>query len=455
MTFLSKIITFLMLPLYTGFLTTEEYGVISMITTTSELVVPVLTVCAHEGLFRFMYDVEVSKADAWKVATYLFWRGILLCVIGITILGFFKIIQMEYLIYFFSFSVVSGFFQLLSFYYRGLNRTNIMLETNVACAFFNCLFSIVLIVKYRLGLEGYFISQILGYIVSIIWGCFRVKLKGIIYIQVDKEIRKKIQKYSIPLIVTSIGWWIGNFIDRYVVTYFLGTSANGIYSVSYKIPTIISLLAMIMNRAWTLSVLNQNELQSSEKFMSKLYEMYNSVLILGSAFIILINIPLAKILYANKFYEAWKYTGPLVLSATFITLSNFYDAIFLKEKDTKSTAIVSVIVAVSNAILSLLLVQISGIMGVAIGTLISNIAGYIIKIKKSRIYIQLDVSYIKHGILYVVLIIQVIIGLQEWNRINDFLSAVIFGGLCISLKNYIFIILNEMKTIVKKAVGVL
>ena len=45
--------------------------------------------------------------------------------------------------------------------------------------------------------------------------------------------------YSIPLIFNGVAWWMNNSIDKYFVTVICGAAQNGIYAVSYKIPTII------------------------------------------------------------------------------------------------------------------------------------------------------------------------------------------------------------------------
>lgn len=52
-------------------------------------------------------------------------------------------------------------------------------------------------------------------------------------------------RYCIPLIPAAIFWWIMGVSDRYMVNWFLGSDANGIYSVAYKIPTILTILAAV------------------------------------------------------------------------------------------------------------------------------------------------------------------------------------------------------------------
>ena len=54
---------------------------------------------------------------------------------------------------------------------------------------------------------------------------------------------------SVVLIPNTFMWWIMNSSDRVMVTYMIGAAANGIYAVSYKLPTLVSTLTGIFNQA--------------------------------------------------------------------------------------------------------------------------------------------------------------------------------------------------------------
>ena len=56
--------------------------------------------------------------------------------------------------------------------------------------------------------------------------------------ELDKNVQHEMKKYSIPLIFNGVAWWVNNSIDKYFVTAICGVAINGIYAVSYKIPTM-------------------------------------------------------------------------------------------------------------------------------------------------------------------------------------------------------------------------
>ena len=54
----------------------------------------------------------------------------------------------------------------------------------------------------------------------------------------------------------SISWWVSNSSDRYIMNIFRGLSELGIYSVSYKIPSIMATISGIMVSAWEMSAVD-------------------------------------------------------------------------------------------------------------------------------------------------------------------------------------------------------
>ena len=59
----SKILVFLLIPLYTSVLTAEEYGIADLITNTVNVLYPLLTLCIMEATLRFAFDSGTSKEE--------------------------------------------------------------------------------------------------------------------------------------------------------------------------------------------------------------------------------------------------------------------------------------------------------------------------------------------------------------------------------------------------------
>lgn len=67
---------------------------------------------------------------------------------------------------------------------------------------------------------------------------------------IDKNTIRMLLKYSVPLIPNSLMWWIMSAGDKYIINYFLGDGANGLYSLSSKVPQIINMIYSLFIQAW-------------------------------------------------------------------------------------------------------------------------------------------------------------------------------------------------------------
>ena len=68
-TFTSKVLVFLLMPLYTVLLSTEEFGIADIITQTANLIIPLAAVGICDGLFRFALDAKGESGDEKRVFT--------------------------------------------------------------------------------------------------------------------------------------------------------------------------------------------------------------------------------------------------------------------------------------------------------------------------------------------------------------------------------------------------
>ncbi len=63
----SKILAFLLIPLYTSVLSTEQYGVFDLAQTTVSLCIPILSINISGAALRFALDKDKDKKDVFSV----------------------------------------------------------------------------------------------------------------------------------------------------------------------------------------------------------------------------------------------------------------------------------------------------------------------------------------------------------------------------------------------------
>lgn len=405
-----KILSFLLVPLYTNCLSTSDYGIGDLITTTASLLLPIITLCISSATLRFAFDKDFSHEEVFTNSLYITFKGYVFFILAIFVLVSFQIINLPktYLVSIAILILANGIYDLLTCFARGIDSVGMIVEMSIITTAFSCGLNIVLLLCFNMGLVGYLFANCGGILVSDIWGILRLRAWKFVDLRsLSKPKRKILAKYSIPLIFNKIGWWINSSSDRYIVIGILGSAANGIYTVSYKIPTILTACSDVFAQAWQLSAIREIDSEDSSHFISEMYNSYNAFLVACCSILIILNIPIANFLYAKDFNAAWRFVPPLLISFVFGGLSGFFGSIFVAAKDTKIFTVSTLVGGVINVLLNCVLVSImNSAMGAALATMISNVAIWLIRYCRSKKYVNLSVSITQHFVMYFILVIQ-------------------------------------------------
>lgn len=198
-------------------------------------------------------------------------------------------------------------------------------------------------------------------------------------IKINKQYEREMLAYSIPLILGTVGWWCNNASDRYVVTYMCGMAANGIYSVAYKIPSILTTIQQIFLQAWQISAVKEYQEKDSSIFYGETLRFINLAMCLLCMLLIFLTRPLARILYAKDFYDAWNYVPFLLISGVLNAASGVLGPILNADKNSKSLGMSSLLGALVNIVLNFGLIYAIGVQGAAVATAISSFVIYYVR----------------------------------------------------------------------------
>ena len=408
----TKLLSFFLVPLYTYVLSTTEYGTYDLINTTVSLLVPILALNIADSALRFPLDKDVDRQQVFSICCLHILFSILVCVILLGInyyIDFIAIINeypLLFLLLFISYAI-SG---LLNNFVRGIDKVKEVAISGVLCTAIMIFLNLLFLLPLRMGLLGFFLATIIGSFCQSIY--LFVIIKGWIYlkfINIDKNLHHDMVNYSRPLILNNISWWVNGVSNRYIISWLCSIAENGIFSVSYKIPSILVMFQGIFSQAWTMSAVHGYDKEDSNGFFARMYQSYNICMVLVCSLLILFSRIIAKFLYANDFYNAWKYVPFLLIASVFGALSGYIGGIYAATKDTKIFAKTSVIGAVVNLLITLVLVWKIGVLGAAIASPISYGIIWYLRIKSIKKYINMKLHIFKDMIGYVILCIQTLL----------------------------------------------
>lgn len=372
----TQLLSFFLLPLYTSFLITKDYGFVDLITTYVTLIVPIITLELEMSVFRYLVDARKSKENTKKVLSnnfFILLVSLLLFSAAYLIVTCFWKFDFRYLILLdIIICTFSGNFLQVT---RGLGRT---LDYAISCIITGVstiLFNILLIVVFRFGAFGMILSMALANGFGALYLFIRLKLyKQIDFKRKDTKLMKEMFHYSIPLVPNSVSWWIVNVSDRTIITAVLGAAANGIYAISNKFPTILSSLLGIFNLSWSESAALHIDSPDRDSFFSDISNTVTKLFTsLGVGMIACMPF-VFPILINSQYSQAYNYIPILILGAVFNVIICLYSAVYIAKKMTKQVAATSIIGAIINIVVNVVLIKYIGLYAASLSTALSYLA---------------------------------------------------------------------------------
>lgn len=279
---------------------------------------------------------------------------------------------------------------------------------------FECIGGLLLLVVYYALRKGYLFSILLGYCVNILIVFFGAGLhKYIDFRHRDKKLEKEMFMFSAPLIASSLSWWINNASDKYILTYMCGLSVVGIYSVAYKIPTILSVLGTVISKAFTISAIKEIDTDDTDGFLGKSYSLISYVMTVGCAVLILLNPFLSKLLFAKDFYIAWKFVPPLLIAFLMSAISGTCQSILTAINKTTIISFTAILGAFVNVILNIILIPLYEGYGAAVATMFSFFVCWIGRYLELKKYVKFKNKISKEIIAYSLVSIEMILAYEE------------------------------------------
>lgn len=430
--FASKIIVILMLPFYTSYLSSAQYSTADLITNLCNLLIPIACLGVSEGIFR-----EAASSSDDKEA--FFTNGVVLMLIGGAV--FFALSPLLSLFDYFTdyiwliiiYVLCSNLHSVCSQYVCAIGRTKLFAGQGVLNTMLTVVLNIIFLVGFDMGIEGYVLSVVLADLLSSLFLIAVAKLyQAFIPSRISGAVMKKLLRFCLPLIPSTIFWWITGVSDRYMVAYFRSDVENGLYAAAYKIPTLLTYVVTIFNDAWRLSAVAEAEdKQSCSKFFSGVFRYYIAVMFAGGAVLAVGAQLFATILFADSYFEAWRYIPVLTVATVFTALDTFLGSAYFTVRKTGMSFWTSFVGAAFNIVLNILLIPTWGAMGASVATIVSYFAVFVIRAVTMHRFIPFKMYPIRL-VLNTVMISAIAAVMSLWgHRIEAIIASAVILVICL------------------------
>lgn len=382
---LNRVGGFLLLPLYTHFLSTAEYGGLELLYATSSVVGSILSVGIASATLRFYFDYE-SETDRNAVITTNFLASLSLALGGSVLVWlaalpvFHQIFPKEISVTALAIIFLTMCFELstevLLAYIRARDLALFFVGISIVKLVLQCASNIYLVRFAHAGLFGVLTGNLIAVTCEwMILAAFVLRICGFAF-HWNKFV--PILKYCFPLLLTTmVGVVQGNF-DRFYTGATIGLGALGVYAVAQKFTRIIiDFVGIPFSLAYGSFRFEMMKSSNAPKIQGELVVYLSSALtVIGLAMIYVID-EILHIMTDSQYWGASKLMPVMVSGAIASVLAGILQTGILYSKKTVLSFYLSVLGAVLGVILALLLTNRYGIQGVAASVAISSVIGMI------------------------------------------------------------------------------
>jgi O-antigen/teichoic acid export membrane protein len=403
----SKLVLFLLLPIYTHVLTDSEYGIADLIFTIGDLLMPFVSLAIFNGLLRYGL-INGKKNNSLLCASIVFVCGSIISVFVTPLVGLYRPIS-DWKWYVCAY-VIAHFARSNSLVYlkvKNKNKLYSILSIVQALALVGC--NVLLLIVFKLGIQGYLLSTIVSNallsVMAFILGGTWKDLKAATF---EKPLLKEMMVYSFPFIFNDVSWWIIHSSDKIMIEWMIGGAMLGIYTAASKIPSLINVVTSIFSQAWGLASIKEYDSSNDTGFYSNVFN-YFSIVIYGAAiFIIAITKPFMSFYVGKAFAESWHFVPLLLVSAVFLAIANYTGSLYGALKKSRYIMTTSNIASVVNIILNYVFIKMVGVYGAVIGTVSAYFIVSFLRVIDLRKRMGVDFKLKRTVILTILVLVQAI-----------------------------------------------
>lgn len=387
----TKAVSFLLLPLYTALLSATEYGTVDYVTTLAAFCVPVMTLLMDEAIFRYLIDYEDAEGRTVVMTT-----AILVCGVGTVVFCFIALpilisIRYEYSFWLFGMALSSSAVGMIGAILRGMGRSDLYALFSFISGASTIILNVTFIAIFRWGVVGMLSAYVVAQgSASVIFFVAQRLWRYVSLSKFNRVLAKDMLSYSLPLLPNRVAWLIMNLSSRVVIVGSLGAAQNGLYSVASRFPTIMDTIYGFFYLSWKESAARSRNSGESEKdFYIEMYGLLRRATFSLTLLLIAFMPVIFSVLINEQYSEAIVYVPVLLFAMYNQNMSGFYGGIFSAYKDTKIMGTTTIVAAVVNLGLNLILIPFAGLYGAAFATFVSIGITSLWRLRSLRKYVVL------------------------------------------------------------------
>lgn len=397
---MARLVTFLLLPLYTNVFTQEEYGIISLAYAFIGFALIFYRYGMDSALMKFYVQADDKKESEGYLSTVvllqilssLVFSGLVFCFRSEISPLILSVHEPDFIAIMAGIMFFDCLWNISALVLRAEGKPGLFVGINLANVLLTLGLNYYLVVRLSMGIEGVLTGNLaasgLMLIITLPILIGRISLKA-----VNNTIFSKVLRFGLPFLPAGLFSMIMELSDRYLLEWMSGTETVGLYSAGYKLGMFGLLLVMGFNMGWTPYFLKRGKEANAEEDFSRAAKYFLGI---SGFFMVLLAIWIKDIIHikimgisiiGESFWASADIIPIILLGYYFF---GFYilqlPGIYLKDQ-TKWVPVFRAIGAGSNILLNILLIPLYGALGAAVATACAHmIMAAAIYVKSRSVY---------------------------------------------------------------------
>jgi O-antigen/teichoic acid export membrane protein len=404
---LRNAVSFIMLPIYTRYLTPSDYGVIELLSMLIDFVSIILGMRLAEAIFRFYSTSTVIDDQKIVISTSLF-LSVLLNGIGAVMvmllsdplahLLFGDYTYAEFVKLFALTLLLQAFIEVPLIYIRAQQRPWLFIGFSLFKLALQLGLNIYFVVIKGMHVEGVIYSALIsGGVMATLLMSYTLSSVGV---RISYRMSTDLVRFSVPLMLASVGSFYLTFGDRYFLRLFGDLADVGIYALGYKFGFILTVLMWDpFEKIWATQRYEVHK-RPDARFVFQRTFVFMSVLMLSAALGISLFVKDLLVVMSDPAFHAAHAIVPIILAAYVIQAwTNYCYFGLLLGRNTMQITYGSAIAVIVITIAYAGLIPLFGVFGAAWATVIGFTARLIWVYRKSKLDYDMQLPWRKVGML--------------------------------------------------------
>ena len=349
-----RAVSFLMLPIYTRYLTPADYGVLALVELTLDFISILAGARLALGVFRFYHKADTETEREQIVSTSFLLIAIMYSFVGLATFAAAELLsslvfgsgENALLIRIAAVNVALNALAVVPFSLaRVKDRSVLFVGANIAKALLSVTFVLIFLVGLDLGVLGVFLATLVSNLM--IGSAMTIWMYRAVPLGWDSAQARQLLRYGIPLVATQFATWIATFSDRFFLQSVADEAEVGLYNLAYQFGFIMLTIGYgPIDQVWNPRRFRAAREANSDELLSRGFLIINLSVLTVAVGISLFVFDLLRIMATPPFFPAAQVV-PLILVAYILQCwSTVQDVGILVSERTEYVTLANVIAGV-------------------------------------------------------------------------------------------------------------